>query len=182
MKTKVIGLYGGSGLGKSTAAALVFGMMKQRGYECELVREFAKELAWEGKAITADDQIFILGKQIQAEKLLYGKVDYIITDAPLLLCGFYTEHYNKHTHMTEGIKLLMDRNKDNVEYINFFLNRTKKFNPKGRYETEEQAVAIDGYLKEYLNKNNVEYKMLNSENSNHHLDILEYIESNYGRS
>ena len=44
MKTKVLNLYGGPGVGKSTGAAYIFSMLKLAGINCELVREYAKEL------------------------------------------------------------------------------------------------------------------------------------------
>jgi hypothetical protein len=36
--------------------------------------------------------------------------------------------------------------------MNFFINRSKPFDPRGRYETEEQAKLVDVELRAYLLK------------------------------
>ena len=48
-KPLVINLYGGPGTGKSTTAAHVFALLKQRDVNAELVREYAKDIVWEGR-------------------------------------------------------------------------------------------------------------------------------------
>ncbi len=48
-RLKVINLWAGPGAGKSTTAAGLFNLMKIRGYNVELVTEFAKEMVYEGR-------------------------------------------------------------------------------------------------------------------------------------
>lgn len=40
----------------------------------ELVREYVKDWAWEGRKINVNDQIYFLGKQVRRETMLYGKL------------------------------------------------------------------------------------------------------------
>lgn len=44
---KVINLFGGPGIGKSTLAAGLFEHMKIAGFNVELVNEYAKDMVWE---------------------------------------------------------------------------------------------------------------------------------------
>ena len=75
-------------------AALLFAHMKMQGLHVELVREYVKLWAWSGKQVRPTDQIYLLGKQSAYESLLYGKVDYIVTDSPVMLAGAYAEWHN----------------------------------------------------------------------------------------
>lgn len=152
MKTKVINLYAGSGAGKSTLGAEIFAYFKRQGKDIELVREYVKNWAWEGKKIGPLDQIYILGKQLKAEKTLYGKVEYIVTDSPILLCGFYDQFYSKRENFTKYLQAINEEINELIIPCDFFVQRTKIFNPKGRYETEEQAKQNDVLIQDYLNK------------------------------
>jgi hypothetical protein len=94
--------------------------------------------------------------------MLYGKVDVIVTDSPILLSPIYDRFYNGDDAMIEesALKFIKKAQKNGVEHINFLLERQKAFNPEGRYETEEQAKAVDVYVKNFLDSNNVPYHTL----------------------
>jgi len=62
-KTIVINLIGSPGVGKSTFASYLFFKLKNYGFNCELVSEFAKELVWEERNETFKDELYIFGKQ-----------------------------------------------------------------------------------------------------------------------
>lgn len=157
MTTTVINLFGGSGVGKSTIAALLFATMKMRGFDVELVREYVKLWAWSGKRVLPADQIYLLGKQSAYESLLYGKVEYIVTDSPVLLAGAYAEWHSGDSgqYVTEAAKSYYEVSvkEHNVRYVNYVINRDGEFNPRGRYETREQAEKFDEFLKMYLTRN-----------------------------
>ena len=122
-RTRVINLIGGPGSGKSTTAAGLFYTLKTKGYDCEMALEFAKDKVWEESVKTLDDQIYIFGKQYHKIWRLNNKVDYIITDAPLLLSSYYNqiesdyfndfiiEQFNRFDNLTFFIK----RNEDHYE-------------------------------------------------------------------
>lgn len=149
--TKVINLFGGSGLGKSTTAAGLFHAMKNLGISCELVQEFVKEWAWDGTKIGPYDQLYILGQQSKRESRLYGKVDYIITDSPLLLSPIYEKYYNDYSIVENACHAFLNIAKNNgIQHIDVLLTRNKPFDTRGRYETEDQAKNVDTVVKEYL--------------------------------
>ncbi|MCL2621956.1 MAG: ATP-binding protein, partial [Firmicutes bacterium] len=93
--TLVVNLYGGPGAGKSTNAAALFVELKNRGINCELVREYAKDLVWEERSVEFYDQFTVLGKQVKRVNALIGKVDIIITDSPIILSCHYNTLHNK---------------------------------------------------------------------------------------
>ena len=89
--TKVINFYGGPSAGKSTMAAQLFGIMKSKRLNVEMVPEFAKDLTWK-KSGCLDDQVYVFANQNHALYTLLGQVDYIITDSPLILGLHYAKH------------------------------------------------------------------------------------------
>lgn len=175
MKTVVINLLGGSGLGKSTTAALLFGEMKLLEMDVELVREFVKEWAWQGRAVGPFGQGILYGHQMERESSLYGKVEYIITDSPLLLCPVYQLHYEGQESIKSQVLSDMRKARDlGVIHVNFLLQRHKPFNPKGRYETAEQAKTIDGKVKSFLDNNNINYVLVNQPDTQRVKFIVDY--------
>lgn len=161
--TKVLNLYGGSGLGKSTTAAGLFYEMKLRGYHCELVREYVKNWAWEGRKITKEDQPHIFEMQAKSENMLYGKVDLIVTDSPLLLSPIYESFYTGDSSVLKTAQAFLTAAKNSgIEYHNFILQRHKPFDTRGRYETVEMAKEVDEYVKKMLNLWEIPYTMIES--------------------
>ncbi len=152
--TKIINLYGGPGTGKSTSAAYIFAKLKSMGKNVELVREYVKAWAWEGRIPCTYDQIYFLGKQVRHESMLYGKVDYIVTDSPVMMGGYYAKKYSS-PEFADGIKIMIDTyynqsQEDGHHHYHIFLNRSKGYNPAGRYQTEEQAREIDVELMDMM--------------------------------
>lgn len=151
--TLVINLFGGSGIGKSTVAAELYSELKRRGINAELVREYVKHWAWNNRQVGEYDQLYLLGKQSQAEAQLYGKVDMIVTDSPVLLAGVYAKF--RWDGVADYVDLaakgfVQHAINNGIVHMNFTLNRNKPFDPRGRYETEEQSREIDGFIRDYL--------------------------------
>lgn len=160
-KAKVINIFGGPGCGKSTTACGLFYKLKLKDYDTELVREYVKKWAWEGILPNKFDQIYITGKQSKAEHMLYDKVDFIITDCPLMMGVFYEQFY----YGTNLVKNSVDEFqamaiKDGVEYHNFLLKRTKRFNPDGRFCDEDGAKKIDDFIENQLETQLIPYTKL----------------------
>jgi len=151
--TTIINLYGGPGTGKSTSAAKLFAMMKDRGLNVELVREYVKEWAWENRPISVYDQIYFLGKQSRKESLLYGKVDYIVTDSPVLMSAAYASLGSKELYggiwytATAFYNLAKE---EGHKHVHVYLERSKAYNPAGRFQTEEEAIKMDKRIRKML--------------------------------
>lgn len=158
MNTIVINMLGGSGLGKSTTAALVFGELKSQSQSAELVREFVKEWCWSGKKVGSFGQSIIYGQQLERESILYGKVDFIVTDSPLILCPIYQNHYDGHDTIKNCVfQDLKTAKNEGVIHLNFLLKRHKAFDPRGRYETEDVAKLIDKKVESFLICHGIDY-------------------------
>lgn len=159
--TKVINLYGGPGAGKSTSAARLFALLKESGIETELISEYVKQWAWEERKPVNYDQFYFFGKQARKEYSLFGKVDYIVTDSPVALCGYYSKVFGK-PEQAECFNQMISTYynmclKDGVEHINVFLKRVKPYNPLGRFQTEEEARKIDSDLCEYIQAQGIKF-------------------------
>src|SRR6266404_6007737 len=149
--TIVVNFLSGPGAGKSTMAAATFAELKWMGINCELVSEFAKDLVWEKRFKTFKNQVYMFGKQHHRIHRLLGEVDVIVTDSPIILTPMYD--VEKREVLT---KLVMDEYAKSNN-INFFIKRFKKYNPKGRNQTEKEAKVIDKKLKDFLNEHRIEY-------------------------
>lgn len=145
--TKVINLFGGPGTGKSTCCAGLFYQLKTRHVACEMATEFAKDIVWEGSTVILDNQIYVFANQHQRIHRLLGKVEYIITDSPLLLSLVYGRKMQESFH-----RLVYEEHKQ-MNNINVFLRRNPKkpFNPAGRLQTQERAIGLDHLILEQLN-------------------------------
>ena len=84
MESKIINLFGGPGIGKSTQAAGLYAIMKRNNMSVELTSEFPKVIAWEKNHSAIRDQLYITANQHRNISRLYGQVEYIIIDSPIL--------------------------------------------------------------------------------------------------
>lgn len=169
--TEIINLFGGGGSGKSTNAALIFGELKMRGILAEQVTEYVKEWAWDDRVPNEFDQLYIFAKQARKEYMLFNKVDFIVTDSPVLLSGFYEEKYYKY-HITKPAidAYIKAREELGVKHHNFFMRRTKPYVKAGRYQTEEEARQIDVEMRDWLTRSGQEFTEVDGYN-----DILEIL-------
>jgi hypothetical protein len=153
-KTTIINLYCGPGGGKSTNASFLFYLLKAGGKNAELVREYVKDWAWEQRKISTYDQLYFLGKQIRHESMLYGKVDWIVTDSPVMMNLYYAQKYCT-VSLSEGVRaatlsFYQQAAEDGFKHIHVFLNRTKPYSSEGRYQGEAEAVEIDNEIRVLL--------------------------------
>ena len=142
MNSRVINFYGGPGSGKSTKAAGLYYKMNMAGYSVELVNEFAKECVWEDNVPMLKDQLYMLAHQHRKILRLAGKVDYIITDSPVLLSGIYRELYDGALYSNLIDKLALECY-HKYENLNFMLERPNVFIQNGRAQDQQGSVDID---------------------------------------
>lgn len=128
--------------------------------DCELVREFAKDKTWEKNWTALSDQLYVTAYQHYSQHMVHGQVDAIITDSPLLLGVFYQKQNNiKVAVAFANLVLEMFKEQNN---LNFFINRTKPYNPNGRNHTEEESKTIDDRIKKFLNVHQIPYHEITS--------------------
>jgi len=93
--TKIINLFGGPGVGKSSIAAGLTYKLKKKHISCNNPYEFPKTVAWDNNISAIKDQLFIFANQHRGIAQAYGKVDYIIVDSPILFSIMYNTWYTK---------------------------------------------------------------------------------------
>jgi len=153
---KVINFYGGPNSGKSTKAAGLYYKMNMAGFSVELNNEFAKECVWEDNVPMLKDQLYMLAHQHRKILRLVGKVDYVITDSPVLLSSIYRELYDGplYSDLIDKLALECYNMYDN---INFMLDRPKQFNQTGRAQNLEQSIDIDNAILDQFKKLNIPF-------------------------
>lgn len=157
--TKIINLYGAPGSGKSTIASGLFFHMKMAGLNVELASEYIKSKVFEENPYPFHDQLYCFAKQHKKIKELNGKVDYVITDSPLLMSMVYN---TTEPDLFNDLVLQYFNQYDN---INFLLKRQHAYHTEGRVQTEQEADKIGEGLEEHLKRCNVEYTTLPSNES-----------------
>jgi hypothetical protein len=147
--TKVINFFAGPGAGKSTAAAGLFFEMKCLGLNVELVTEYAKELCYQGKlgSPVIANAWRMHNKQCGRQELLRGKVDFIVTDSPLIKDVAYCHYTLKTQSERVDFENAAMANFDSWENYNVWVLRAKPYQAYGRRESEESARSVDDKLR-----------------------------------
>ena len=152
----VINLLGGSGTGKSTVASGLFYKMKLAGYKVELVNEYAKEVYWDQRKTPG--QVYITAKQNLRLERLIGKVEWVITDSPLIL-GLV---YMPDTYFKTFPSFLMElfNSYDNMSFL-LKRNMDKEFDTEGRWQKSvEEAEKYGRKLEHILELYNIPHDVL----------------------
>ena len=168
--TRIINIWGGPGVGKSTVASGLYHEMKKLDYSVEYVTEYAKDLVWEGTQSLLENQLHIFSEQYRKQFKLLGNVDYIVTDSPIALSCIYYDLYNdksrrynsEYSNLSKHFFLETFRQFQN---LNYYLPRQTKYNPSGRVENENAAKEVDRLIHEFLEKNITDYQTLDIKNS-----------------
>ena len=113
-------------------------------------------MVWEERPAIFQNQNYIFGKQHYNIQRLVDKVDVVITDSPIILSAFYNNKTEENEIFNQHI--LNEFNKFNN--VNYFIDRVKPFNPKGRFQNEQEAKQDDIELKELLNTYEVKFQIV----------------------
>lgn len=172
---KVINIWGGPGIGKSTTAADLFVNMKKRQLNVELVTEYAKDAVWERRHNLFEDQIYIFAKQHRRIQRLEGHgIDWVITDSPIPLGLVYL---NDDLAYAKSLRNLIKDTFALFNNSNYLLSRYFGYNPVGRNQKDEmEAIIFDNRVKALLDEWNVPFTTVQAGNTavdyiiNEHLD------------
>jgi hypothetical protein len=182
MESKIINFFGGPGIGKSTQASGLFTEMKKHHMNVEYTYEFPKEVAWEGNISQLKDQFFITANQHRNISRLYGKVEYIIVDSPIILGCFYEQRYGEgypaSFYGVTGLSKFLWKLFDQYNNINILLTRNNEtYDPTGRLQNLQEAQEIDTDIKETLEINSIPFTEF-VVGTNTAVDIFNYITQN----
>lgn len=148
----VVNLFGAPGAGKSTGAAYVFSQLKMLGINAELVTEFAKDKIWEDNEAALKNQAYLFGKQYYRISRLQDKVDVVITDSPILLSSFYA----KDPILGNEFDELVTKVFKSYHSYNVFIERTKAYNPAGRFQNEDESNMVHDEMIDFLKDHDIQ--------------------------
>ena len=158
----VVNAFGGPGAGKSTACFHIVESLKKQGYVTEYVSEYAKDLVWDENHELLDGseqhQFEILKEQLHRIDRLYGKVDFIVTDASILL----NEVYNKE--ITPEYTEMLDKLNRQYTNFNFLVQRnSEQYETEGRIHSYQESVLKDQEVERLLEQHAVSYGVYSHE-------------------
>ena len=159
--SKLINLFGGPGIAKSSIAAGVFYKLKKKHISCNNPYEFPKTLAWDNNIPAIKDQLYVFANQHRGIAQSYGKVDYIIIDSPILFSkiyhSYYTEGYPAEFYGDSFHKMILELH-NKYDNINILLDRADGVhNDEERFQNYEESLMIDKLCKKVLEENNIPY-------------------------
>jgi len=155
---KVINLFGGPGIGKSTTATQIFYTLKSQGKQVELVTEYAKDLTWDNSD-ALNNSILVFAQQYHRLQRLIGKVDYAVIDSPIILCLAYVipDYFKEFAPLVISVFNSFDNH-------NLVLQRDpKRYNMVGRNQTLDEALVKDQSVFDFLHKYKIDFKMINKD-------------------
>lgn len=146
--TKVINIIGAPCSGKTTAAFEKCAELKKQGYSVYYVSEVATDLILAGKQEALKNQKMLFKHQLARQMRAWRKVDYIVTDCPLLLNIVYAR-FNR-VSSPEFEKEVRDANKQfRNEYV-YLEHNPMRYSTRNRVHDESQARVIDDIVKDVL--------------------------------
>ncbi|MFB5634980.1 MAG: AAA family ATPase [Candidatus Nitrosomaritimum aestuariumsis] len=157
---KVINFFAGPSAGKSTIAAALFHKMKIEGFNVELVTEFAKDIVYDERFSIFKRQDYMFAQQRHRLERLRGKVDFVITDSPLLLIMVYSEDQATWRKSTNDLFKSFIYNVAVNEYdnINLFIQRPDKgFRSDGRIHDLEDSIRVDKSILTLFERYNIQH-------------------------
>ncbi|MCY4645232.1 MAG: AAA family ATPase [Bacteriovoracales bacterium] len=165
---KIINIFSGPGIGKSTTASGLFYFMKKNNLNCEYVSEYAKDLVWEKRFdVLESDPVSVLSEQHRRVDRLKDKVEYVVTDSPILLAAIYANRYLAgKNHLGENglfhFNRLVHELFNKFDNYNYFLMHGKKINyrEEGRLQKEQESLEIDEIIFNYLVENEIQFNIL----------------------
>lgn len=152
LDTKVVNLYGGPCIGKTTLAASVFAYLKKSGVDVELVSEYARDMVYDGAFKTLENQLYIFAHQHHRLWRLRGKVEVVVTDSPLLLTLPYDPTQDP------AFKAFVYHEYRKFHNLDFILKRETQFTRDGgRRHDEEESLTVDIKIREILDDFKIPY-------------------------
>jgi hypothetical protein len=94
--------------------------------------------------------------------LLEEGIDFVITDSPLILTHFYGMKYDWLEKKCSTSKVMLQHHhifckEMGYKVEHFVVKRNKQYNPKGRYQTEEEAIQFDTEIMQLLDSMGIKF-------------------------
>lgn len=175
-QTLIVNAFAGPGAGKTTSCLKAVAQLKKMGYVAEYISEYAKELVYDNPDMldgSAENQFQILQEQIKRQDRYLGKVDIIVTDAPILLNSVYNmemnEEYGEMLH-----ELNRQYEKANFSSFNFFVRRGNNYVQEGRIQNQQESIQKDQEIQNLLKENGLFYGIYNHQSIENLANKIKY--------
>lgn len=155
--TTIVNVFGPPGAGKSTICAGIFCELKTRGIDCEMSLEYAKDWIYDEAPHILKNQFFIFGNQLQRLWRLHGKVDYIITDSPLLNSIIYDAKND-----TDFTNIILKEHKKFVNE-NFYVKRMAPYSSNGRIQNEYESITIGEQILDMFFEHDIQHTVIDGD-------------------
>ncbi len=158
METLVVNIFGGPCSGKTKLAYALTDALKGLHKNAEFVPEIAKQYLWAGREKELLCQPVIFGRQLENINTLYGQVDYIVVDSPILLSAVYSKGWPK-----SFIRSVIDIHKMYNSLNLFLFSGDWEYNDKHRRTDVNNEEISDAILKTLVT-NKIQFYNLDLEN------------------
>jgi hypothetical protein len=159
--TKVINIIGGPGCDKSLFSAALVLYLNLHNKTVEVIPDYAKTLVWQHNLEVLKNQYFIAQRQFEMLNLLDGQVQFLITECSLPQVMYYNENYADNIcdiGKTRAQILEWYGQHDNVNVV---VHRgDKRYVHTGRFQDEEQAIAVDHGLRSLMLREHLPFTTL----------------------
>jgi len=148
-----INVIGGPGCGKTVMAAGLFTRLKKLGHNVELIDEYVKAWAYQGRQRKKYDQLILFARQLDREYLVLSSVDdiVIVTESPSAMSVPYARMHG-FPEWESLLKIAMSFERDFPSY-NIFLERNDcPYEEVGRYETIDEAEEMDRAILSFMSE------------------------------
>ena len=161
--TKVINIIGGPGSEKSLVAAAIKVFLNVQGKTVEGIPDFAKTLVWQSNYEVLKNQYFIAQRQFEMLSLVDGQVQFLLNECSLPQVMYYNENYPDNICDIAKTRAQILEWHGQFDNINILVERSdKKYIHTGRFQDEEQALAVDRGLRALLEREGLAYTELSA--------------------
>jgi hypothetical protein len=154
--TLLVNIFGGPAIGKSDCARELTNLLSRSGFSCEYVSEFAKPLVWGQNFKALSNQVFVTASQFNDLLNVYGQVDFLITDSPVLTGIAFPGPCCTPAWETHVLEL-----HHHFNHVNFVLERNiEHYKPEGRVQNLDGCLAADILLETFLHQHGIKFDRL----------------------
>lgn len=168
--TVIVNLFAGPNAGKSGTADGLVSLLKCNHISCEKVCEVAKDHIWSNNLVALECQPYVTGEQVYRQYRVLGKVDYVVTDSPILL-GLEYGKFGKTDSWANQVNEWFDA----FTNINIYLLRAgnnEDFCEEGRIYTAEENLELDQAILSNLNNSGRKYYTVQIRQDNSHIEEI----------
>ena len=152
----VVNFFGGPGVGKTTAAAMLFVELKLRSADAELYDEQARQCILTGQVSALEIQPYLFGLQLYRLRTTARHTDIVVMDSPLLLNPIYDKNQStplrdlvlEEFYRFRNLNVVMERPRSGVHSM------------AGRVHDAAESRVLDERIRRFLDDSRIPYRTM----------------------